>query len=602
MGKLSISNVLGRIQRRQVFTLLACLALVVFAGQMTLFKGGRPSMAVALAGYPGVTIDNDAKTCDITSNLSTGIGLNGGALQVIPPQCDGYAVTIHGTVSRSVGVPPTAVNVDAGAVAIWQAPGTIYRCDNWYGSHYWRLLNLSGSTCYYVDSSGTNHSVPALAISYSNISPTRCDNLPYINDGSINGFIYSNPANEQNCDTKRHFRSLVLQNGAVLTHASVAVGDMSQDTSYGGPNNDGSLSGNTGGTARWKQVNITTDGDLSIGSGSQINVDTKGYPGTVTRSYGPGGGENAKYGTQEGSVGQGGGYGGHGADGSGAGPKGLSGGNIVPSDDISLLEFGSSGGTGLPDDASAARGGNGGGRIFLDVGSLNLAGNSSISANGEVRSEAAGPNWGGSGSGGSVKIIMRSDYSGSMPVAEALGGTYTNGSDGSIKTVNASVLTGTLAGPIITANGAWYVPTGRSERGGGGGGRIYIQKIQSSSVTINKKLEAVYRPSANPHSAFNPYALQKDDIIKVVFTVSSITGSTAFGLSDVYLVLPTNTDATATCKYFTGKAGGTGDALVPDPPSPINNPLADNYIEWTGLNSATYNATGKSVSYYCKVQ
>lgn len=144
-------------------------------------------------------------------------------------------------------------------------------------------------------------------------------------------------------------------------------------------------------------VAITTTGDLTINSGSSINVDAKGCGNSkspdgsnVCASAGTG------TGTGEGSDGvnnigaSGGGYGGVG----GKGNTGYAGGNTYGSSTLPS-SFGSGGGDGYLGDV----GGAGGGLVNLDVGGT-FTHNGTISANGEDVTSGNG----GGGSGGSINI------------------------------------------------------------------------------------------------------------------------------------------------------------------------------------------------------
>lgn len=76
---------------------------------------------------------------------------------------------------------------------------------------------------------------------------------------------------DENCDTKRRFKSLTLKNGAVLTHTQASA----RDTSVTLEASDSSS------IDKWRKVEIELTGNLILESGSTIDVDGQGYPGGV---------------------------------------------------------------------------------------------------------------------------------------------------------------------------------------------------------------------------------------------------------------------------------------------------------------------------------
>jgi|GEM_PF-920678 len=176
-------------------------------------------------------------------------------------------------------------------------------------------------------------------------------------------------------------------------------------------------------TAETYKLDITINGNLTIGAAGSINVDNKGYQAQT----GPGAGTYER---------GGGSYGGKGARGNSSGSGGLTYGSILQPSNI---------GSGGGGDGCGGTGGRGAGAIKLTVsGTANVLG--TITAKGED-----GINGGcgtGAGSGGSVWII-----------------------------------TGTLSGNgTISARGG---VGGQSRGGGGGGGRIAVHyTTDSSTVTL----------------------------------------------------------------------------------------------------------------------
>jgi hypothetical protein len=175
-------------------------------------------------------------------------------------------------------------------------------------------------------------------------------------------------------------------------------------------------------TAETYKLDITVNGNLTIGATGSINVDNKGY--------------QAQAGTGAGTYERGGGsYGGKGAKGNSSGSGGITYGSINQPNNI---------GSGGGGDGCGGAGGRGAGAVKLTVsGTTNVLG--TISAKGEDGTGGCGT---GGGSGGSI-WISTGDFSG-------------NG--------------------IISANGG---EGGTGRGGGGGGGRIALHyTADSSAVTF----------------------------------------------------------------------------------------------------------------------
>lgn len=317
------------------------------------------------------------------------------------------------------------------------------------------------------------------------------------------------------CDTKRHFNSLTIKNGAKLTHSAVSIDDMGQDT-----NGDKSLADQTTGTARWKKVDIEVTGTISLESGGKIDVSKMGYPGGseqripnnagcppfyieistteetiyATAGKGPGGG-SAFYHCErhnDDSVAGGGGYGGKGGNGRTNPHNGnmwppIPGGINYPDPYVGDLtddfEFGSGGGAASQHDggyAAHARGGAGGGRVFLTATRITFTdADSYIVANGEEgvgMRDYSGTAHGGGGSGGTIWLSVSdpNGINGYSPPEVDGGGEYCLGcaEDGTINGNNGLAINakanGARSGIVGTGAGSSY------PQGGGAGGRIAI--------------------------------------------------------------------------------------------------------------------------------
>lgn len=688
MAKLSISSTLKRIQRRRVFTLLACLALIVAATQMTLFKGGKKSQA----RVPGVVIDDVNKTCTIV-----GQGSDAGPVG-LPAGCKkDYAVVIDSSY------------IDMGAVAVWQHDGSHEECPVYAG---YTLMHLDSSahTCSYQLNRDNNiQTAPPYGMSLSAGGKMNSGSYPnatfafipssWMSNGcAVNnvgldgrwdvlgkfdglcyyGIVYSNsnpnlqhytvytqpskvfshtegsfcfipstaylvdPETYGDCDTKRVFASLSLENHSVLKHTAVSVLDVSDAV-------NGSLVGVNTGAGRWKKVDIETTGNFSLSGqivdrsgtvttpASEVNVDGKGYPGGDIakcwtappspmlphnlKGYGPGYGSGSSNSGTNDNWGGGASYGGVGVRGAGSG-------TVYGDKDISVFDFGSGGG-GATVNGCAYRqaGAPGGGRIrIVATGTFTIGDHAKISANGGM---ASGINYndsnafGGAGSGGSIIIKYGSTTSNLVPAMKVYYANNPNNMDtvGTVQTVNVSSSLNGSAAPDERAEVLYNDPVKKwfvniSTDGGGpglgggvtdgvvgnntnpgGGGRIYIEKIQAPTVTMTKWLEAVNRNDASPaNTGFNPYALQIGDIIRVHIKMGAYSGPATL-IDDFLNVLGT----TKKCVYpVPGAATGTYTAT----PAP-KTPLSTTSISWD-LNSATYANGGtdgaKEANYYCKVQ
>jgi hypothetical protein len=409
-----------------------------------------------------------------------------------------------------------------------------------------------------------------------------------------------------NCDSKRHFDSLTIQNGGIMSHEALSSADSSQDT-----NSNKSIADEIIGTARWKKVWIESQREIRLDNG-KIDVSGKGYPGSsfsacnssnnLIAGWGPGLGGGTT-GTLN-AYGAGGGYGGKG------GSRSPSvGGNTYPSNFSAglmlenMFDFGSGGGAGYYHPNFTTKyychsGGNGGGRIRLYLNnSIYIDNGGGILANGSNESVfgtlGANDYKGGGGAGGMIWI----DMTGSVftPIPPIYPSISVNGGD-----VNGSAydgVSGTLditniSNPLTTlssiyANGGFYGSTSNLyDGGGGGGGRTIINRFMGAVPSLTKKLVPIYRQALVDNgvdpAGFNPYALQKDDIIKVEIIAGGISAKTE--VTDSFLQT-TGLLTPVKCIY---------DGLAS--PNPVSIPTAtDNEIRWD-INS------DQKLSYQCKVQ
>jgi len=178
-------------------------------------------------------------------------------------------------------------------------------------------------------------------------------------------------------------------------------------------------------------------------------------------------------------------------------------------------------------------GGQGGGRIFITAGDLifDSDSRSRISANGENGEHISSDDLvaGGGGSGGSI-VIRLTKYSGQTVFttnAVVTGGTgcgiytCTSAADGSFigRGVNVN---NTDAISHVAAKGG----SGDTWAGGGGGGRIYIEAIQTQ-VSMVSILKSITRGDGLPLYSFKP-----NDVVAVILQVSNLTVGQAVDIKD----------------------------------------------------------------------
>lgn len=423
---------------------------------------------------------------------------------------------------------------------------------------------------------------------------------------------------------QHHFKSLIIQNSAKLTHAAlVPVTDFDISTS--------ALTA----SGQNKKINITVDGDVTLASGGSIDADGKGYPGgwwqwnSTTRNgcngdtegdlygkngitsrsdtalgtnygFGPGGG--ISYQNYDGRSGGGGGFG-------GAGKLGTSAATGSASYSYNSFQHGSGGGAASHDgggaDTSCADGGNGGGVIILNASSIKFMDiTSKISANGtggymfQDDGNAVGS---GGGSGGLINITTSSfNYSSSISwnVADYSAGI----NPGSIGQISVTGFDNNALFNLYVIGGDRSSSNRPNDGSGGGGGWIVVQKTAvTPEVTIKKTLIPYKRtgapttgcqanyPGEPIANCFNPYALQSGDVIKVVMDIGN--PPSAYNLVDEYLHVPSSSYKCSAKYLIDNPADLDGHA-------PYNNSVtaADGIISWS-LSTAS----GTNFWYYCKV-
>ena len=524
----------------------------------------------------------------------------------IPANCENADVIIDGT-DPTPGVTPADDNfvVNADTVQVWQTE-THLECPLTDGGTAYSSYN--GINCIY-GSWPFSHSGPHATI-VNNTVGNVC------NENAVNsGYLVVDTIN---CDSKRHFASLMIINGAKLTHQAVTAADMTQDTVANGGTVDKSLADNTKGTARWKKVDLVIDEDAYLDSGGAIDVSEKGYPSATTSAeasgYGPGGGLSrsvnrggASYYTSGGGGGNGG-NGGSSYDSMGTGdpvndyhpyelaypiPY------VVDLSNRANFDFGSGGGFGRTDQGGGndchtfAPGGIGGGRVYLRVESIYVGSDSSgIYANGgEGIRTAGGPCGviGGAGAGGTIwaeASIIKYTSSSSMQQLAYSGGAgadgtppYLKGQDGKFNMVG--VFDNNSFFNISVKGGDIYGTT----PGSGGGGKIVIKKLDYyPDATVKKVLTAVERPLGTSNTRFNPYSLQKGDKIGVGITVEGVPNGDEYTLTDDWLT----TGASSSCVPSSTSAN-----------TPDNCSASGGFCT---LSPSKWLTTLKTINYQCVVQ
>ncbi|MEI8143193.1 MAG: hypothetical protein WCG48_01055 [Candidatus Berkelbacteria bacterium] len=445
---------------------------------------------------------------------------------------------------------------------------------------------------------------------------------------------------DSSCDTQRHFDSLELKNGAILTHSAINRSDM--EATGGSGNVYAKSISQTTGTGRWKKVDFVVSGTIAIYGSSRIDVDGKGYPGGDKQvpqegaqphpdGYGLGGGQppvvvpgynfnpNAMF-----------------ASGGGHGGKG---GSTTYKDDYPYkvsdymkavgggtydlvsppVDFGSGGGSAsyAPgwDCIGSAYGGAGGGKIFLSANRLSVSANSFISADGAAGNGGScgdSQSSGGGGAGGTISINLTGTLTSGAVLAGAgvVDDSPANAGAGSVtisnvirqelssQVGNPKTIAGTdndvlgkntvpTAAANITANGGSSAFTREYDAPGGGG--IIVINGKPAGLSIKKTLEPVSRngvPAAT--TPFNPYSLQMGDVIIVKIEISNMTG-TLDTLTDEYLV--TKGANAHICRGVNGSEFGAAATF----------PALSSQVTFSDIpqNATTHKAT---VSYQCRVE
>lgn len=452
-----------------------------------------------------------------------------------------------------------------------------------------RVDLFSANSCYINVSNGLN------------VIPASCENKDITLDGvtmyadgvkvwqtNVNGQLAGaecSDSNNEYCDTKRHFRSLILKNGASITHSRITNADLVN------PNNGqtqqyiyGDLL--TKGTARWRKIDFSIAGTLDIQDSSRIDVSSKGYQGSAAydsnnraRGYGAGHGYYPSVDNRWSSAGFGGAAGSTGTE-----PSNMPGSSYPSSFDsefrydavitfdghsYSLFDAGSGGGSNGNYD-----GGSGGGRIHISAGKLQLSASASIKADGGSVSYGAGA---GGGSGGLI-FLEAGRYviaNGNSQPNVAGGATMAAGQDGIMGYLYSQVAASTAIS-AIGGSGYYY--------GGAGGGRIVIKRSGDYPLAnIQKKLLPLRRPDLGDDPVasrnFNPYAAQIGDEIIVSLTANNLAVNKETTLDDEIIVIPYSS------------VGERCDPSYMDIPE-ITNPIPS---DATMVESGIYNTIEKKV-------
>jgi len=530
-------------------------------------KDGLPCAAGGGSGGLVKIILNSSVSPNViqSCNIAAGDGVD-----YIPAACEKRDVSISNT------------TVDASKVKIWES----------------NTATLPGG----VTKSVVQNS--QCAFGYSEDDDYAADTFDY----TVGRGIYHASAEDvPECDTERHFASLTLKDGAVLTHRGVTIPDMNEDSGIYGGTIDGSLADNTMGSARWKKVDLIIANDLVLNGGSKVAANGKGYPGNPMAKwdesphtgYGPHKGvavADFQYDAAYGSGG--GGY-------SDGGPGGISSTQTVGTSggdrDFTIFEYGSGGGGakggGLNDtNDPMADGGNGGGRIRISADQIIFSTSSStITADGSQGEDAeAGASTsdavGAGGGGGSIFLT----------IGDAIQYTHLNTWTVMTTKDGANIGTGNWQLTNLDTNALFNIradggKNGRSDTtfGNGGGGRIIVQKHLVPSLSIYKKLSPISRAGI-ANTSFNPYALQKGDIVRVGLTLGTFTG--AISVEDEYLKLP---DGSAKCVYL--NSGSYGPDIQPAEAGNANPIYTSDPVTWEDITMPE-GSNEVNITYYCQVQ
>ncbi len=400
---------------------------------------------------------------------------------------------------------------------------------------------------------------------YCNTSTGFCTNIAENDDVVIQG---SNPGQViVTMSGTNRFNSLVIERYATVTHDQVvAEGDDYADII---------------GAESSKKVDIVLAGRLVMQDGGLIDVSGKGFSSSGTypepsnmpmKNNGPGGGYGA-WATDENNVpGGGGGYGGRGGPGRPVGAAPDNGRGAVSASDPPIRAGSAGGNARERNSGDWGRGGAGGGRVHITAKSVTLDSGSYIYANGQAGGNDKHAH-GGGGSGGSLWIQLTSDDVSNV-TAQALGSTYFGGETSDVIYKSYTVTTNTTFN--LSASGG--SGGGYAEWAGGGGGRVLIERIRSSDVTINKVLQPYSRGGVlyditKPETFFNPYALQSGDEIRVVLNVSQLNSIGTVLIKDDILRA-----GSAGCIPEAGAGGLGGSIRIVSGATAVTNPLYDSTL------------------------
>lgn len=354
-----------------------------------------------------------------------------------------------------------------------------------------------------------------------------------------------------------NFNSLLISGGSKVTHEAL-VSTTNVDFS---PSPNFVLTP----TGEAKKVDLNIVGDLTLDTGGKIDVTGMGFPGgfvakssdhTITDGSGPGG--SVSYNHDDHASTGGASFIGRGGNSSQARPAG----SVYPQAGTPYtstnIKFGSgAGGTrSWNSNQCYGTGGSGGGRIYIVASNIVFKSTASyISANGGDGVVTQHNNCGassGGGSGGTVYIKTTGGISYSniisgwsvFSVAGGLRGMQPVPATLAVGTINNT--TGYIFYNINAKGGNYGYDDSNHVRGGVGGGGNIILDVPvyqgASSVKITKNLSPIRRDTGagcnmttgvGCSDSFNPYALQKGDIIWVSLTVTGVTGT--YFLADPWL-------------------------------------------------------------------
>lgn len=379
-----------------------------------------------------------------------------------------------------------------------------------------------------------------------------------------------------------------------------------------------------------REVNLNITEDLTIESGGKIDVSGKGFRGGGSQEssglpvsgYGYTSDSGGKIAKNSSSGAGGGAHGGHGGSGNSSDNVSFGVGGKVY-DNYFLPGLAGSGGGGSLD-ANACYGGPGGGVVKITAGSIDIRGTGAIIADGLSPSSGSSC---GAGAGGTIQVQARNSFTSiksndaDPAILSAKGGQASivanilaaggDGGGGRIS-LTSLIFSGLGLQDLMTGADSYisdqkyytnvssprlydttnfkgdsyiYVPV-ISERG-----TVYVSGGISNNV--KKVLKAVSRGSVTD---FNPYALQKGDIIQVVISVSNLVPGTTTTIEDVLL---TNNKIVnkRTCKPLSG-------FYSPDDPDDLDdvnlttNKTGDEVVKWTVIPALS----NQEFSYNCQVE